>query len=255
MENSVQKILSELGLEKNDIKIYLTLQENGELSIPEIIKKSSKSRTSVYTALDTLFTHDLIHYRKEGRNAYYSAAHPTSLTGLLEAKKRNLDLLQKETEEIISQLAGVYNLTHGKPGIRFLEGEAGLKEANNLTLKAEGEILTILNTDSVEKYASRLNSDYVKKRINMKIPKRLIVADTDIGRKRHQGKSHALTQTRFISVEQYPFTVGAHMFNNTVIFLTALHDTFISIVIEHPHIAQYQKALFEYIWSTLPDEK
>src|SRR3989339_1643167 len=140
---SSKETLHQFGFTDSEADIYLALNTRGEMDVPSLAKELGLSRTAIYDVLNTLLAKGYIDYRKQGRNAYYKAGHPNKLAGLLEEKKRETALLAGDMEETIRQLTGSFNLAQNKPGVRFFEGEEGLREAALDSLKTkEGIIYT-----------------------------------------------------------------------------------------------------------------
>src|SRR3990167_3866587 len=106
------------GMEPVVAEIYLVLIQNGELTVPQILEKTTLSRASVYDALTLLVAQDYVGYRKQGMHAFYKPGHPNKLFELIEQKKRDVALLEGEVKETVSSLIGTYNLTQHRPGVR-----------------------------------------------------------------------------------------------------------------------------------------
>jgi sugar-specific transcriptional regulator TrmB len=71
MKQEKEKILEELGLSKNETKVYLALLELGLSSLKDITSKSGVHRTNVYDSLKRLVKKGLVsHVTKDNKTAY-----------------------------------------------------------------------------------------------------------------------------------------------------------------------------------------
>ena len=66
-------ILEDLGLNKGEIKIYLTLLELGTTKVGQIIEKSRMASSAVHNSLNALIDKGLISYIKRSKIKYYQA--------------------------------------------------------------------------------------------------------------------------------------------------------------------------------------
>lgn len=251
---TIQETLANCGFEPSVANIYLILAQNGELSVSQIIEKTGLSRAGAYDALNILLSNEYIEHRKEGRNVFYKIYHPSKLFQIVEERKREDSLFEKDVAETVKTLVGSYNLSNNKPGVRFFEGEEGMREATFDSLKATGTIYTFLDVDATQKFAGEMNKEYVKERIKRKIFKKQISLDTPFTRERYRTLSPAdrFLEVRLLPAGQNPFQTGLQIYNNTISYSTLTADKKIGVIIEDESIARMQKSLFEYIWKSLP---
>ncbi|MFA4831444.1 MAG: helix-turn-helix domain-containing protein [Patescibacteria group bacterium] len=244
--------LTNYGFEPSEAEIYQILVENGEMSVPRILQKTQLSRASVYDSLTMLMAKDLLDYRKDGRTALYKPTHPNKLFGLIEQKKRETALLNQEMEETIRGFTGAFNLSQNRPGVRFFEGEEGIKEVTFDSLKSNGDILTYLDVDATQKYIAEMNKEYVAERVRLNIKKRMIVPDTPQTRERYKNYS-PLLEVRLMPPNIKPFRTITQIYNNTVSFSTLNEQKMIGVIIEDEQIAELHRSVFEFVWQSLPD--
>jgi sugar-specific transcriptional regulator TrmB len=133
------KILEEIGLTKNEIKIYLALLKLGATTSGKIILESQLHRSRVYDALERLIDKGLVSYVIKANRKWFQAAPPNTILGFLDEKRKNvteilpaLQLLKTQTKS--EQLAGVY------------EGIRGYKSAREKLIKElkKGDKLLVL---------------------------------------------------------------------------------------------------------------
>lgn len=254
--SSIQETLISAGLEPSTAQIYVILAENGELPVAEIIAKSQLSRAGTYDAINLLIAKELIEYRKEGRNAFYKAAHPNKLFGLIEQKKRENDLFSREMESAIRSLTGSFNLSNNRPGVRFFEGEEGVKEALFDSLGSSEPILTFMDMQSMETVIGKINEEYVKERIKRSIVKKLLITDSPEARAYlDKNKGNTLTQIALLPPNIQPFKTGFQIYENKIVYFTHRHDNLLAIMIQDQDICQMNKSIFEHLWVTHHQEE
>lgn len=116
------KILEELGLTKNEIKIYLALLKLGQTTTGKIIKQTKISNSRVYESINTLIDKGLITYTVQHNGKHFQATPPkTILENYNEKKKKILSL--------IPELEQLKNLSEIEPKTAVFEGFSGFKTA------------------------------------------------------------------------------------------------------------------------------
>ena len=247
--SSIQETLQQAGFEPSVADIYVALIENGELSVPSIKEQVQLSRAAIYEGLNQLMAEDFVEYRKEGRNAFYKAAHPNKLFGLIEQKKREIALFEGEMKETIETLTGAYNVADHRPGVRFFDGKEGFGEALSDTLSAE-EIYTYIDLESVKKHAQEINKPYVEARRKKGINKKLLILDTPENRAFMEQQGSELSDFRFLPKNMKPFKTGMQIYKNRISYFTLREKNSIVVIIDDPDIYTMHKHMFEYLWDS-----
>ncbi len=85
-----EEILREVGLSKNESKVYLTLLEIGLSTGGQIAEKSGVHRTNVYDAIERLIEKGLVSYILKEKTKHFEANDPSSLMNLLKVKEEKL---------------------------------------------------------------------------------------------------------------------------------------------------------------------
>jgi len=186
-----------------------------------------------------------------GYTSFYKAVHPEKLFNLIEEKKRETTQLEDEVKGAIKSLTGAYNLTQNKPGVRFLEGKDGLREVIFDSLTANETIYTYMDSEAINKYVKDINDEYIKKRQDKKLHKKIIALDTPFARERYKQLAGELTEVRLIPFQAHPFKTGMQIYNNTVSYTTLDDKKMIGVIIEDADIASMHKSLFEFTWDKL----
>ncbi|MFT4250396.1 MAG: TrmB family transcriptional regulator [Candidatus Woesearchaeota archaeon] len=125
-------VIKELGLGKNEAKIYLSLLKNKDLTVNHIAKKSSVHRVNVYDSIRKLVEKGLVFEVEVAKKKVYRANHPSNLKDLLKEKENKL-------ETILPQLETYYDSTENQA--RIYEGFEGIKLIINDMLEEKKDIL------------------------------------------------------------------------------------------------------------------
>jgi sugar-specific transcriptional regulator TrmB len=254
MNTTLQETLLKVGLEPRVIEIYLILIENGEMTVPEILGKTTLSRATVYEVLPLLLTQGFLEYKKIGRNAYYKPTHPSKLFSLIEERKREVALLEGEMGETIKTLSGTFNLAFNKPGVRFFEGEEGIQAVLDDSLTSKTEIYSYADIENIEKYISEINKKYVEKRQELEIHKKGLVLDTPFTREFLKDYYPGVTQAKLLPSEGAPaFHTVMQIYDNKISYITLSENNMIGVIIEEKSIYQMHKYIFEHLWKITPD--
>lgn len=113
-----EETLLEIGLGKNEAKVYLSLVGAKRSSVVDLATKSGVHRVNVYDALKTLLRLGLASFFNIGKKRYYRATRPETLL-----------LLLKEKEEKVHSLIPVLDARYEKAenAAQIFEGLEGIK--------------------------------------------------------------------------------------------------------------------------------
>jgi len=113
----IENQLKQLGFNKNETKVYLSLFSLGQCKAGQIIEHTGLHRNLVYTALEELAAKNIISKMEKGRVAVFALNDPEILKELIEEK---LDIAKNVVEDLQSRL-------QTKPrDVRIYEGTEGV---------------------------------------------------------------------------------------------------------------------------------
>lgn len=101
------EILAQLGLAKNEARIYETLLREGELSVGSIAVKSKVHRRNVYDSLHRLTEKGLVFEIIEKNENRYQAVEPQKLMELMREKEQMLSNIMPELEKMYQEKAHI----------------------------------------------------------------------------------------------------------------------------------------------------
>jgi len=251
-----EKLLSSAGLSPNEAAIYEILLTENAQKAGKIALKSPLKRALVYKILDDLVAKGLaVRAEPAGKVAVFGPTHPDKLRELAQKRSEEAETARQNIESLIPQLASTFNLAAGKPGVRFFEGEEGIKKVWWDSLQSD-EIYTYLDLESVTKNFAKLNDEYFRERQRRNVPKKAIANDSPANRKFLQDYDQKITSVRLIKNFPMDFAhVTMHIYNNKISYTTLDRATPIGVIIEDKLIYQMHKKLFEMNWQNLAENK
>ncbi|HLD42780.1 MAG TPA: helix-turn-helix domain-containing protein [Candidatus Nanoarchaeia archaeon] len=113
-------ILEEIGLSKNEIKVYLALLKLGKSTSWKLTAETGIQVSALYYCLDNLIKKGLVSYIMIANKKHFQAASPEHLVQLLDTKK-------KQVEAILPELKAIQNETEERIQTNVYEGYKGFK--------------------------------------------------------------------------------------------------------------------------------
>lgn len=242
--------LTGVGLDYQQATLYELLLSEGTLKAGAIAKKTPFKRGLVYKTLDELVSLGLVEKKEPPKQvATFTAVHPNALTDII-----NKELQQKKSAQTIltnhmGDLASLYNLANGKPGVEFYEGKEGIEHVLNDTLAKPGEIYTYADIEAVDLYIKEINAAYAKKRMKIGIQKKALILDTPYAQKLMKSYYKGVTDTRLISNEDAPpFQSVMEIYNGKIAYITFENNLLVGMIVQDKAIFKMHKYLFEFMW-------
>jgi len=249
MNNKMIKILTDLGLEDKQSKIYLALLELGEATVQEIAKKTAIKRTGLYFILDQLKKQGFVFQAKIGKRTYYQAENPDEL---LKQYKYRVEKFGDQLE--VLRLLGAKKTK--RPRMYFFEGAEGFKKIWQIIFKSGIEEFLII-TDPREMHGfvrkQYITGKVIKEKKKLGIKSRQLIAASEYAKeimaddRKENRESKVLPHTHKIHFTTIIF--GNH------VALISPHLENIMFIIQSEAYAKTQKSLFETLWELLPEGK
>lgn len=242
-----QELLQKLGLTSNEARLYELLLLRGRGKARDLVEESGLGRGHVYNILTSLVARGLATVTA-GKQQIYQASEPSALSALVEETKRKTDRLAAEFRDELPKMLSTFNLTTGKPSVRYFEGLDGFVEALNETLTSSGEILAYIDANVITDAVAEADTRYVRQRIKNKIFKRIIVADTQKGREYIGQTPVPFTSTAFVKDFPDQFGISVQIYGDNVLYLSIANDAILSVIVNDKRIADFHRQLFAYHW-------
>lgn len=242
-------ILEQIGLSKNEIKIYFALLELEQSSATPIVKKSGIPNSKVYPTLEKLIKRGLVSYVIKNNVKYFQAANPQNLIDFLNEKEKKIIQQKKEIEKLIPQIEQQRKLARDKQEAHVYEGLEGIKAAFNTILNkvsAKEEYYVFTLGDELEKAELKhFFRDYHKKRIEKKIKVKLIANESI---RKTFIRDH-LYEKMTVKFSKLKLPTGIFIFADYVMTVVWLEDP-TAFVIKSKKNAEKYKEFFLEMWKT-----
>ncbi len=235
--------LIELGLSKNEAKVYLALLELGPTTTGPLIKKSKLYRVMVYDTLEHLLQKGLVNYSLQRNRKVFLAESPQQITQLL----KNKELLAKS---VVDQLQKIQASKPLEKGAFIYEGWKGIKAAQESYFKemkegAGGEYLMVGASRSLHKKLDAFFNYFHERRSKLKIPAKLLFNENN----RQFGnlkKKYASVQIRFMP--QKIITPSWVSMYKDMVLIGVTEDEPMAFFIKNKAIAESYRQYFYFMW-------
>lgn len=233
MSNNIEILLTDLGLTKNEQRIYLFLLSNGISSPSDIARETKIQRTNTYYVLDLLKEKRLIKTveREGSKRKSYEAEDPNLLLALHDRKRELLS-------QALPDIRTLYEKRENKPTFEFYEG---LEEIQSIYLRTlSSEIVYALG--STKELAEKMPNFY--KSFFEKLKEKKVILKDILS---HPSKDVAAFEAKAILQSLYDvWTLPAEYGDlptdilvwKDYVAIIALGDPFFGTVITHPQIAE-----------------
>lgn len=243
--------LTAIGLTPGEAQLYELMLTHGDMPAREIVKKTTLKRATIYHILDLLIARGLVSKDESGTKTVFSPLSPSGLEEVVIAKETEARRSKQILTDAGEQLRSLYNLIQDKPTVRFYEGPEGVKKVLEDSLSAKGTIYTFSDTANFGQHIKKINADYVKKRLALKITKKIISVDSPETREHYRTTQNQYTQARLLPQPLSSFLTGMQIYNNTISYQTVSDKKMIAVIIEDEAIARLHKTIFEFLWNSL----
>lgn len=249
----VQK-LTQLGLQKNEAKVYLATLELGQGTVATISKASHLNRTTGYDILERLCLSGIVNRSMLGKKRIYISEPPIRLKYYLENKKRQAVHRMEELETVLPDLKSLHH-TNLKPVIRFAEGKKAMEQMYYHKLDAKSTIYSILNQTDVHLF-DEMGSFQSQERFKRGIKEKVLAIENAEGvewYKKIYGKNKKRqenTEYRWIKNEPRGQAGGEiSIFDDKVNVLLSSSTENVAFEIQSQTFADFLKVTFELAWT------
>jgi len=245
----LSKELQHIGLNEKEAEIYLASLELGQTDISRLAKKARIKRTTAYLVADSLKKRGLLNSFKKGKRPVFYAEDPRILLEQLDERKALITSL-------LPRLLSQSNLIDKKPVIRFYEGEEGIREIFNDSLRFPGKEMLAFYPESSIHYvgAEYWTNYYAPKRLKLRIPVRNLYPDNPAMRKYQRSISGQLQTTKFIDSKLFNIEIEFIVYGDRQVALISFAEE-IGLIIESRKIQQGLRSMFETIWALAPGQE
>ncbi len=237
----MREILKEIGLQDNEITIYLTLLEIEEALASELAQKTKLNRTLVYHLLDTLIQKGLVSYFIKNNTKYFRAGDPHKLVEFLKDKENRVT-------DIIPSLLSLKKPKTTRPKIEVYEGKEGIKTILNTLIRDKPKEWLDITSGKTYLIIPHFLDQWEKQRIKAGIKAKAIVDPSREGVKR----AKELEKLENTEIRYFPKggATPSHIWiwNNKVSIALITEDYPLGVIIENREVAERFRGFFEWLW-------
>lgn len=231
-------ILEQIGLTRNEARVYLALLETGETKTGALVKETGMHRVLIYDALESLIKKGLGSYVIRENIKYFQAADPERLLEFLKEK-------EELTRELLPELKGKYQ-TRNPQSVAIYEGIIGLKSALNNMIKelSPGGTHYVFGSGEMSSAMGAYYDIYqeAKRRNGIKTYGILDVSF----RKRKEVIRRTSAMLRFYPLTYFP--TDTWIYNDKVLIVTYTSHPPVAFLITSQETADSYKKFFDVIW-------
>ncbi len=235
----IQEYLQEIGLSKNEAKIYQMLLKSGPSFVGRISSKTKIHRRNVYDSIEKLKEKGFVSWTIKNNRKYFEAVNPKRILDIFEEKKEKI-------KSIIPLLIKRQRLLDTE-NIRVYTGNEGRKIIFEDKLRDKGEQL-VLGAHKPSKIRSRYRRIYHKRRIAKKISLKMLFPLNKIE------TAKEFSKLKYVKVRILPkilsnSPITINIYGDKVAFLAGSEkQSPLSILIEDKNLSEDFRNYFYTIW-------
>ncbi len=246
-----EKKLEEIGLTRNESKVYLALLGLGTTSSKAIIEKTSLHRQLVYDALDMLVEKGIVSFIQEAKRKYFKASDPENLLEMFNKKQQDIKKQKKEFLGMINELKAIQekNKEEQEQGAEVFRGKKGINSLLNDILKEKKGLLTIAASD-IKAEAFKYHIEFNLPKFHLireknKVPLKIIFSEDMKDRAKQMDKLR-LTESKVLPKE-FTSNSSTNIYGNKVSVIMWGSQPF-GILIKSEELANAQRKHFGLLW-------
>lgn len=243
------ELLARCGLTNDQALMYKTLLKYGVLPASKASLKAGIKRSLGYKVIEQLVSMGLVE-KIDKKVALFAPNHPAKLKEMVQNQVDSLKNIENTLSASLGTMISEYNMTIGKPNVRFFEGLDGVKKVLEDSLYSTEEILSYADITSIQKYIPKINEWYVEERKKRNITKRGVLLDTAEARKILESYNTQITDSKLIKLDTKPFESIMQIYDGKVTYITLSEKQMLGVIIEDTSIYAMHKSLFEFTWTS-----
>ncbi len=239
MENKTA--LLEWGLNEREAECYLSVLRNGLSSANDVSKATGILRQTVYEIIDKLQQKGLISQIVRDNKNYFEAASPEKFKSILEEKEKIID-------SVLPSLESLQKLAKSHSKAQVFVGVKGMRALITDPLSSKTEIKSIQPIFGEEYMKEYFIENFLRKRIEKKIPIKILREETKTGFQKHTIKTD-MKEFREIKLLKELTGIKAHFFQyDNKLVIAVYNDNPIGIIIEDEWIAESFSMIYNILW-------
>ena len=238
------QILEDLGLTKNEIKVYLALLEIGSTGAGPLIKKLHMYRAAVYELLDLLIDKGLVSYVIKANRKYFEAHDPDRLLEYVNSQRQELQDKEAQLKTLLPELRLRKKLASTQNGTVY-QGKSGLKSIFEDILKEKSEWYVFGASGQFKELFPAYYIHFHKRRVQSNILLKIIF--TEALRKTRESALEKI-QLRYLP-ESYITPSTTYIYGDKIVILVWSPEP-LAFMIRSKEVAESYREFFGVLWRT-----
>ncbi len=237
--------LIEIGFNKNEAKVYISLARFGKADANQLIKTTKFHKNIVYDNLDKLIDKGLVTFIIEDGKRSYSIAPPNMLVEFFEEKQEELQKKKEKAKKISEKIKKIPKSLVHKQQATIYKGVKGIRSFYNELIEIKKEYVMFgAPQASIDIMGDSFWQNFETKRSAKKIKARLLFNESIRG----YGESilRPFTELRYFSEDFEPMTETNIQGDRVAIIVWSEEP--ILFLIQDKHVAESYKSYFEDLW-------
>ncbi|HYF04803.1 MAG TPA: helix-turn-helix domain-containing protein [Patescibacteria group bacterium] len=230
-------------MKPNEAKVYFALLELGSATVGQVATLSVIPRSSAEVILKRLTEKGLAFTFRKKQSLLFGAHDPRKVLAGYEEKTK---LLAKA----VPTLNSLYGSSKHEAKVRYYEGMEGLRTVLREVYSEAQELLAFGSADEIYRASGDFMKEFVKQRVERRIPLRAIILNTPFGEMRKDKDAKELRHTKLIPVNS-AFDSGLIQIWENKIAIYSFKPEITALVIESPVTQQTLSLFFNELWEKI----
>lgn len=253
--NTVDQLLENLGLSRNEARIYKVLLTLGTARVTEIAKQADLNKSTAQFTCQQLQRRGFISMIRR-KNAYLFAVDDTRrLLNVIDADRVALDQKREQILRALPALDSLRNEQTALPRVHFFEEPKGVAAAwQSFMEKIPSGAVVSSFAHPLDQHSSGMPvlDQFIQTRIRRQITSRVILCDTPAAHALKKKNHDMLRETRIMTGRCCHMFSSEVMFYGDVVCLVTLQDgQECATTIENPPLARLLQTVFDGYWQSL----
>jgi sugar-specific transcriptional regulator TrmB len=240
MEEKITEVLSSIGLNRTEIKIYLDLVINNTSSALEISNRTKIYRANTYDTLRRLVEKGFVKEAIQDNKKVFHAIGPERIKDYVKQKEQEIDSIIPRIKEISNNEAKKEDISVTRGVFAFREALLGLLELNQ-PINVFG-----IPTGAIERLGGGFLTEFHKQRIKKKIQMRHIY-NQNAAQRIKELNGMEFTQAKHLA-KKYDSIVSTNVCGDRIVMFV-FNEPVSVIEIKNKDIADAYTNYFELLWT------
>ncbi|MBI5390633.1 hypothetical protein HZB02_04035 [Candidatus Woesearchaeota archaeon] len=239
-------LLEQIGLTKNETKVYLALLTLGSTSAGPLIKNVGMHRAAVYDVLDLLTDKGLVSYVIKANRKYFEAQDPDRLLEYLATQKQDLLSKEEKLKQFLPELQLKRKLSTEEQEATLYKSKNGLKSLFEDILTEKSPWFVFGATGKFKELFHAYFIHFHNRRAALKIPLRIIFNNGMRGQKREEDLT--LCEIKYLQ-DSYISPSTTFIYGDKVAVINWSSEP-VAFVMRSKQVANSYRSFFGILWET-----